>query len=173
MANFVKKVTKHASDKLEPGEAVLGAMLVQPAGSTTWGIAGAATGGALGAAIGHAADKRAREREATTEGPEEAAAFDSQNGIAAITDRRIIFFKSSAGTGKPTDIFFEVPLSELERIEEEGGKGLHDKITRSKRFRFVRNDGKVFTVSAITMSTAKKNIAEFTEAYERSGGRIV
>ena len=94
----------------------------------------------------------------------------ARTGSPRSPTRRVFVLRDERRNGQAEEIFFEVPLERLRTDRARSGKGLSDKITRSQRFRFALDDGYVFTVNVITMSTAKKNIAEFLDASRARGG---
>ncbi len=167
MVDLTKRVSKHGTEMLQPGEIVLGALQLIPPTGLAWGAAGGATGGVLGAVVGIALDARKqRKEEARKDGedqPPEAAKFPAGGSvIAAVTDRRLVFFTMTAGRGLPKEILLEIPHSELSLQRRDDKKTAH--------LRFVCGDGSVFDTSALIWGPNKKNAEGFFAALEQKTG---
>ena len=127
MVNWTKRVEKAADGILEPGEQILaGVNLTKQQFTVSGGVTGGAVaGGLVGALVGGAWDRRqatkqeedelVRDRAAIEDLAVRDVSFPIAGSVAGVTDRRLLLFKSSQ-MGSPKDVFFEVPLSEVDTV---------------------------------------------------------
>ncbi|MCB2223626.1 MAG: hypothetical protein KQH83_05560 [Actinobacteria bacterium] len=158
MPSFVKKVVKHCSGDLHPGETVEGATFGRPAGTFGRSVAFGAAGvvGAV-AAAGTTAKREAGHEGATAEG--KAAGFPSGDVVLAVTPMRFLVFGFAQMSGKPKELRAEYPLTEVAGVSQEQRK-LH----RSLQIRF--DDGSLVDLDVVKMARPD----DFQAAFERLKG---
>jgi hypothetical protein len=113
--DFVKKVTKHRSADLHPGETVEGAVFAQPPGSVGRQVAFGVGGVAGGAIASKMAGKRAEGHEGADESGM-AESFPAGNVVLAVTPNRFLVFGHSKMSGKPTELEAEYSLDQIHEI---------------------------------------------------------
>jgi hypothetical protein len=134
MANITKRVNKKIAERLDEGEEVRVAVLVEPKG--TYGKGAFALAAAPGLMLKRQARKAAEDREA--EGGM-AVDFPTRSSVVAATDRRILVIESNGLTFKETRM--EVPLGSL-LVGEIGKSGM------GHRLQLVFSDGTSVAVDA-------------------------
>ena len=167
MVDLAKRVSKHGADLLNPGETVLGALQLIPAAGVSWGAAGAITGNLIGFAAGAVVDalKQGARHNGDEETPVQAATFPAGgSAIAAVTDRRIVFFTMTEGRGVPKEIFLEIPYPELAGMQRQ-------EVKKRAVLRFVLKDGRVFDASAVVAWPNRDNAEKFFAAFAQVAGR--
>lgn len=127
MIDLIKKVTKKAGHDLEPGETVIDARVIQPAGQA---MRQAMAAGAF-AHFGTGAKILMDRREAGYTN-EQRAQLEAAGGMAAefpaakcfftLTDRRVLVHSFGAMAGAPKDLLMAYPLTEFAGIEAAKGK---------------------------------------------------
>jgi hypothetical protein len=146
MADLVKKLNK-AGVGLQPGEAIVAAMVLHPSGMARR----VAIGGALGAALGSRLSKR------------DDGSLVSDSGIAAqmpdgpliigLTPERALVYSQSGMSGKPTGVQLAIPRRDVVAIEV--GK---DKIGASVTLAFSDGTGRFYETPV-----RNKNVAVFVD----------
>ncbi len=150
MGDYTPKLSKAATDALEPGETLLAGVRGMSAGSTArivGGAAGAVGGGAVGLVI---ADRlTGAKREAGEEAEAEAGLSELPSQLAlGLTDRRLLVFGRGGLTGKPKDLVAFIPRDAVASItgEDSGSKLKPDRLTvqltdgKTVDFEVVKND---------------------------------
>lgn len=127
MVNFVKKVQKAAGSDLEPGEQILDARVIQPAGQA---MRNAIVAGATRqvSATAHARmdrwrrDRNAADRADQATSGEMAAGFPEGKCFFTLTDRRVLVHSFAAMSGNPKDLLATYPLTDFAEMEAAAGK---------------------------------------------------
>ena len=134
MANITKRVNKKIAERLDAGEEVRVAILVEPKG--TYGKGAFALAAAPGLILRRQARKAAEDREA--EGGM-AAGFPTRSCVVAATNRRVLVIESNGLTFKET--LMDVPLGSM-LVGEIGKSGM------GHRIQLVFSDGTSVAVDA-------------------------
>jgi hypothetical protein len=103
------------SSFLQPGEQVAAAVVVQPAGSLK-----RQAGGALGTLL---AGRNPSRPDGAVDGIADALA--PAQGLLAVTNQRVVIFKTGAFGHKPKSVVAELPAPEVQRIVHERKLGAH------------------------------------------------
>ena len=157
MVDWKKRIEKHASSELEPGEEVLVGLPVQPAGYVAQqaGIAGTG-GGVVGLLAGRKAQKR-RQAETAASHSGKAADFPQDAIILAVSNRRLLAFKQNKMSGKPEQLLAGYDRSEIADIRTEKRK-----ISNAIYIEF--DDGTVIDLDSMKGQKVEPLIAAFQSA---------
>jgi hypothetical protein len=159
MPDFTKKVIRHCSDVLQPGESYEGAVYGQPAGSFGRSVA-FGVGGVVGSVI---ADRASRKRAGSLEGADEgglASTFpQGKNVVLAVTGSRFLVFAHGAMSGNPKELVVEYPLDQVHEVSQEKRRA-----HRSLKVRF--SDNSVVDLDVAKMAKPDR----FVEAFRRVKG---
>jgi hypothetical protein len=146
--DFVKKVMKHCSSDLHPGETVEGAVFAQPAGSFGKQVA-FGVGGVVGSAVaGKVAKKRAGEHEGADDGGT-AASFPAGDVVLAVTANRFLVFGHAKMSGKPKELKAEYSLDQISEITVDKRKMHYSMVVRF-------SDNSVVDLDAVKMAKPGK-----------------
>ncbi|BAN00497.1 hypothetical protein [Ilumatobacter coccineus] len=127
MIDLIKKVTKKAGHDLEPGEQVLDARIIQPAGQALRQAVAAGAFAQLGSTAKVVMDRRTakftNEQRAELEAAGGMAAdFPSAKCYFTLTDRRVLVHSFGVLAGAPKDLLVTYPLTDFAGIEAQKGK---------------------------------------------------
>jgi len=128
MVNFVKKVKKKAAGDLLPGEKILDARVVQPAGTTVRNAFAAGTrqmvrGSMTDYRIAAWYNRAERERQADVDSAGGMAVdFPTSKCFFTLTDQRVLVHSFSAMTGSPKDLLATYSLNDFAGMEGQQGK---------------------------------------------------
>ena len=174
MANWMKQVNKSASHALEPGEMFVAAQQFNSSAVMGGGEGTAhAIGGAIGGAAARVVDQRRAKREELRQAdvaeasgvPEAEVAWPGSSTIVALTDRRVLFF-GMKGLAKAGDVFLEIPLGDLIRIDRVDVEGSFKAgNVKTMQARFVRRDGTAVSVHAPYMGVNRKRVDAFLDSF--------
>ena len=165
MINFAKKIEKHRSSDLHPGEKIEAATFVQPVGE--YGrMLGTQLGGVVGAvAAGRAAKKReaeAEEEAAGSEAPADgglASQISVSPAVLGLSAQRMLVFGHSKLSGRPTDLDVAYSIQDVAGMTSE-----KKKMSATLDISFADGSTAQFEV----VKPAKPG--PFVEAYERLKG---
>jgi hypothetical protein len=121
MVDMGKKITKHCSDQLLPGETIAAGTFGQPLGAFAKGVAFGAVGGAVGALAGEAMAKRASKDQSDAEGAQ-AATIPAGKAVIGVSDHRLLFFEHGTMSGRPKALTASFALSDLSGFEADEGR---------------------------------------------------
>ncbi len=140
MANWNKKISKAANGELQPGEAIVAGVFLQPVGTMGHAV-GKGAGGVIGKAVvaGRGAAGRV---EAPVDGL--ASTLTNEATVLGLTQHRLLVFGYSSFGGKPKGLKQAVPATALASVAVEKQKATY-------RFEMTFDDGssKVFEAPRI------------------------
>lgn len=155
MANYTKKMQPIAASVLQPGEILLAGCRANAKGATNAAAIGGAFG-LIGGAVAVAVMRNKAEKE--EEGSEDndgsiAARWPKEPQVAiGLTDRRLLVWKRSMMTAKPTELIAEFPRGQVTSLTAERGK-LSDPMTISFA------DGSAVLVEVVRIDGARRIVA--------------
>ncbi len=126
MVDFTKKVLKHATETLEPGEQVLHSGVITPRGAVSRQAVAGGVGGLIGVGIAAAMNKRAGEK--ASEGAPQgswADQFPKQKVYLSVTDRRLVVHAFGEGLGRPKELLGWIPREAVSGVQGSKGRIAH------------------------------------------------
>lgn len=154
MANYTKKMQPIAAGVLQPGEVLLAGCRANAKGTTN----AAAVGGAFGLIGGAVAvavmrNKAEKEEDGDDVAGSIAARWPKEPQVAiGLTDRRLLVWKRSMMTAKPTELIAEFPREQVTSLTAERGK-LSDPMT------ILFADGSAVLVEVVRIDGARRIVA--------------
>ena len=124
MANWVKRISKHCSGDLQPGENVVAGVVLQKPGTTKRMAIGGGIGGAVGAAVASKMGNKGDGSTASDSGT--AADFPDGPIILGVTPLRVLVFRQSGMSGKPNELVGTLPRGGIASVEVGSGKVAKD-----------------------------------------------
>jgi hypothetical protein len=120
MATWTKKISKAAEEHLQPGEAVVAGVFLQPPGTMGQAV-GRGVGGLIGkAVVAKLQGSRDDGRLVTDSGI--AATFPKEPTVIGVTGQRLLVFGYGAIGGKPKGLRRTLPVSDLVSVTLEKQK---------------------------------------------------
>ena len=129
MASWTKKLNKVSQADLDPGEELIAAVFLQPAGTMGKAV-GSGVGGILGKAVASKmGDSSGSSAELVTDSGI-AATIDDNPSVLGLTNQRVLLYSYGSMSGKPKELKMSIPANELAAIDTEKQKATHKLIMR-------------------------------------------
>jgi hypothetical protein len=145
MANWVKRIGKHCSGDLQPGENVVAGVILQKPGTTKRMAIGGGIGGAVGAAV--ASKMGNKDDGSTASGSGTAADFPDGPIIIGVTPLRVLVYSQAGMSGKPKELLATLTRREIASVEVGTGK-----VAKEVRLVFADGTAKTFETPGMDKS---------------------
>ncbi len=139
MPDFKKKIMKSCADDLQPGEELVEATVGQPSGTFSRQALGGMVGVLAAKKIASIRDDGAGDSGMASSVPKD------KNLLIGLTDRRVLFFETSAMSGNAKELATAVELSDVHKMSVE-----KHKMTSSLEITFSDNSARTFECVKIT-----------------------